>query len=305
MNNLNKSYNSKLLLFGEFVTIKGAQALAIPLNLYHGQWAYTTQNIPFPLNDMLAYMERLAQQQALFCDYDLSSFKKNIQQGLYFPSDIPIGYGLGSSAALCAAIYDSFCTQKITSTQSKDLVDLKKNLAQLENFFHGESSGTDPLICYLNQAVLISSKTAIEIVECPSSSPSGKGAIFLLNTHMPRKTGPLVQTFLEYCKNDNYHQRCQAELIPYNDEAIVAFLQGQWTLLLELVHHISHFQYKYFQPMIPNTFQSIWLQGLASSNFKLKICGAGGGGFILGICTDFEKTKKELKDYDLQKVLAF
>ena len=38
---------------------------------------------------------------------------------------------------------------------------------------------------------------------------------------------------------------------------------------------------------------------------KLKVCGAGGGGFILGICTDFEKTQQDLAIYDLQKVLSF
>lgn len=303
--NLNKSYYSKLLLFGEFVTIKGGQALAIPLDLYTGKWAYTSENIPFPLDEMFDYMYNLEQDQKLLSPYDLASFKKNIQKGLYFASDIPIGYGLGSSGALCAAIYDSFGINKITERHSTDLVYLKKILAQLEVCFHGESSGTDPLICYLNKPILISSKTDIQVVECPPTNPSGKGAIFLLNTHIPRKTGPLVQTFLNRCKDDYFDQRCQAELMPYNDDAIASFLQGQWSLLLEVMHNISHFQYKYFQPMIPDIFQEVWLQGLTSPDFKLKVCGAGGGGFILGICTDFEKIQQDLATYDLQKVLSF
>ena len=82
LKNFNKIYNSKLLLFGEFVTIKGAQALAIPLNLYSGQWAYSAQKIPFPLDGMLEYMSNLEQQQNLIGRYDLDSFKNNIQSTL-------------------------------------------------------------------------------------------------------------------------------------------------------------------------------------------------------------------------------
>jgi mevalonate kinase len=28
--------------------------------------------------------------------------------------------------------------------------------------------------------------------------------------------------------------------------------------------------------------------------YKLKLCGAGGGGFILGFCKNIDKTKKEM-----------
>ena len=36
--------------------------------------------------------------------------------------------------------------------------------------------------------------------------------------------------------------------------------------------------------MIPLSFQTLWQQGLDTALFSLKLCGAGGGGFILG-CT--------------------
>lgn len=303
--NLNKQYNSKLLLFGEFVTIKGAQALAMPLSLYHGQWSYTKENIEFPLSRILNYLLKLEQQGALLSSYHLSIFKKELQKGLYFPSDIPIGYGLGSSGALCAAIYDSFCTQKVEGRTAKDLVALKQQLAQLESCFHGASSGTDPLICYLNEPVLIASKTAIETVPIPKSQPHGKGAIFLLNTHISRQTGPLVQQFLDSCEDRYFNQHCQAELVPLNDDAISTFLQNQWAVLFDIFHEIGHFQYKYFDFMIPIAFRNVWLEGLSGTDFKLKVCGAGGGGFILGMCKDFEKTKAALGEYELLKVLGF
>ena len=51
--------------------------------------------------------------------------------------------------------------------------------------------------------------------------------------------------------------------------------------------------------MIPPDFKKIWRYGLDSNDYKLKLCGAGGGGFILGITKDFEKTKIILSGYNL------
>jgi mevalonate kinase len=35
--------------------------------------------------------------------------------------------------------------------------------------------------------------------------------------------------------------------------------------------------------MIPQSFQDLWQQGLDEGHFALKLCGAGGGGFLLGM----------------------
>jgi len=80
-----------------------------------------------------------------------------LNEGLAFESNIPIGFGLGSSGALSAGVYDSFCLAK-----ANDNLELtKKHLAQIESYFHGSSSGTDPLVSFLQQGVYIESKTNI------------------------------------------------------------------------------------------------------------------------------------------------
>ncbi len=52
----------------------------------------------------------------------------------------------------------------------------------MESYFHGKSSGMDPLICYMNHPMLIQSKDDIDPVGIPSPNEVGKGAIFLINT---------------------------------------------------------------------------------------------------------------------------
>ena len=55
--------------------------------------------------------------------------------------------------------------------------------------------------------------------------------------------------------------------------------------------------------MIPAAFREIWEEGTQpESSFSLKLCGAGGGGFILGISSDWQKTSARLTNYSLAQL---
>jgi mevalonate kinase len=60
-----------------------------------------------------------------------------------------------------------------------------------------------------------------------------------------------------------------------------------------------------FKPMIPEQFHKLWKQGIETNNYYLKLCGSGGGGYILGFTEDYEKAQKALKDYKLEVVYNF
>ena len=57
--------------------------------------------------------------------------------------------------------------------------------------------------------------------------------------------------------------------------------------------------------MIPKNFHNIWAKGIESNDYFLKLCGSGGGGYILGFSEDFKKAKSALKDYKLEVVYNF
>ena len=44
--------------------------------------------------------------------------------------------------------------------------------------------------------------------------------------------------------------------------------------------------------MIPEKYEKYWQKGLQGEDFKLKLCGSGGGGFLLGIAKNYDKAKK-------------
>ena len=298
MNSFN--YPAKLLLFGEYSIIKGSQALAIPLDIYSGHWSYGT-TIHQGLVDLAQYLGVLEQQGDLLANLDIAALKTELNNNLYFQSSIPQGYGLGSSGALCAAIYQRF--GKHQKQDENTLSQLVKILAQIESYFHGASSGIDPLVCYLNQALLIQSKSSVKRIDLPQASASASYTIFLLDTHMARETEPLVKLFLKKCDNALYNQQLIDQYIPLVHRAIDNFLAAQTENLFEVFHQISAFQIQAFNAMIPSSFQKIWKTGLDQKEYKLKLCGAGGGGFILGISKDFEKTKQLLSDYNLIAVI--
>ncbi|MEL6862935.1 MAG: mevalonate kinase [Bacteroidota bacterium] len=296
------NFPAKLLLFGEYSIIQGGQALALPLRLFEAAWKWGDKNASNndyyqKLLDFTAYLEA----STLSKDINHQVFRQDLNEGLYFDSTIPQGYGLGSSGALCAAVYQRYGLQKTTH-----LGNLKTLFAQMESFFHGASSGIDPLVAYLQKPLLVNSREAREEGAAALFSPdvatapqSSAFSLFLLDTGRERQTGPLVQQFLKDCEDSHYLQRLEAQYMPVVEEAIEAFIRQDQSLLWSAFHQISHFQYQYFSAMIPQDLLNLWLNGLAQGSYRLKLCGAGGGGFMLGMSTDWKACQEVLHPYQL------
>jgi len=91
------------LLFGEYVIIQGSSALAIPFKGHSGSFA--TQKQQYNLDDFFNHLRSLKIEELTFDDELLSNDQTN---GFNYISDIPVGYGLGSSGALSAAVFDRY-----------------------------------------------------------------------------------------------------------------------------------------------------------------------------------------------------
>jgi mevalonate kinase len=293
-------YYGKILLFGEHVVVHGAQALAMPFPSLAGQWRFekdrskrrAAQSL---LTEWAAYLEHAMESGSLPCRLGIAQFRSDLAQGLFFESSIPPGYGAGSSGALCAALYDQYAPDAISREDTGRYTELKRLFGSIESFFHGASSGADPLVSYLNRPLLFDRDGALQAITLPD--PSEAYTLFLLDTGTPRKTGPLVQVFKEWCADANYLARVLAELVPSTEDAIHFFLTGQWEALFEEWHILSGFQLRYMSQMILPGWEALWLEGLAGNQFKLKLCGAGGGGFVLGITKNWEQTMERFGDY--------
>jgi mevalonate kinase len=184
------TYPAKVLLFGEHILLRGAAALAAPLSLHGGQWQFDTPPDPdkqFRLREWADYL--LERPYHL----DINAFQRDLDAGLFFQSDIPTGYGLGSSGALCAAMYGRYADHPIDGNDPNQLPELRNILADMECFFHGASSGIDPLVSYLNRPLLLQAEGALQAISLPAL-PQGM-RLFLLDSRRTRSTGPMVAIF--------------------------------------------------------------------------------------------------------------
>ena len=305
MSNKADIFYGKVLLFGEYSILFNSKGLTIPYSHFTGQLSfinddkYTDYDFAvqsnIQLKEFLAFMLELEAKGEMPCNFDFKALGTDLEKGLYFESNIPQGYGIGSSGALVAAIYDRYCTNKIESNESisgKDISRLKEIFSKLESLFHGKSSGIDPLNCYLQHPLLIHSREDIAITGVPRSKFESEGVIFLVDTGKVGKTGPLVNHFLEQMRFKEYENLFRTDYIPWVNQCISDILSGNMRSFFESLIKVSTFQLKHFTNMIPENFIQAWKWGLDSGQFQLKLCGSGGGGFLLGFTNDYPAAKK-------------
>lgn len=315
---------SKILLFGEYSVIFNSKALTIPYPLYSGELIFPSPSFDqgkvkesnAELKPFARYLQSVIQSgsedgELLEKALDVDTFAFEVGEGLFFNSSIPQGYGLGSSGALCACVLDKYLKKSFDNYESfQNKVISKENLSSLKNIFqimeahfHGSSSGIDPLISFLEVPMIINEDGKIDQVDLSVfNQMTGDGALFLLNTKRARRTEPLVNLFLEKCKNEDFKNVLLNQLCPINNHCIDSFIRGNFSDLFTDFKKLSQLQFDHFSPMIPKLFQQYWELGLKSDHFALKLCGAGGGGFLIGFAKDLKQAKKELSGLDLKVI---
>jgi len=307
-------FYSKILLFGEYGIIKDSKGLSIPYNFYNGALKVNenpsaeAQKSNESLQRFAAYLEQLQQEKPTLVNFNIELLNADLTRGMFFDSSIPQGYGVGSSGALVAAIYDKYAQDKITVLENltrEKLLQLKNIFAEMESFFHGKSSGLDPLNSYLSIPILINSKDNIEATGIPSQSTEGKGAVFLIDSGVVGETAPMVNIFMENLKDQGFRTMLKNQFVKYTDLCVENFLGGDMKSLFSNTKKLSTVVLKNFKPMIPEEFHGVWQRGIETNDYYLKLCGSGGGGYILGFTEDLEKAKKSLKEYTLEVVYQF
>src|SRR5690606_1247829 len=307
-------FYSKILLFGEYGIIKDSKGLSIPYNFFKGalKWDADPSEMAQKSNQRLLafsrYLRELEEADPDLVAFDMQALEADIARGMYFDSSIPQGYGIGSSGALVAAIYDRYALDKITVLENRTrdkLLRLKEIFGRMESFFHGKSSGLDPLNSYLSLPILINSKDNIESTSIPSQNTKGKGAVFLLDSGMSGETAPMVQLFMEKMKQEGFRSMIKDQFIKHTDACVEEFLNGNVKSLFGNLKQLSNVVFDHFKPMIPAKFHQLWKQGIETNDYYLKLCGSGGGGYILGFTQDLERAKKALAGHNLEVVYNF
>ncbi|MCB0688854.1 MAG: hypothetical protein KDC53_20090, partial [Saprospiraceae bacterium] len=212
-----------------------------------------------------------------------------LENEYHYFSNIPQGVGLGSSAALSASIYDLS-----TNSSHLSLTDKKDDLAQIESFFHGKSSGFDPLVS-LEGSALIQSSLGISRLNTLSTSPLD---IYLLYTGIQRDAHLLIEAFQKRNTDLSFKEKMNTLAILSSDN-IESFSKGNSNLTDLLA--ISKLQYDCLDFLIIPEIKKIWENSFKKADYAIKLCGAGGGGCYL-LFTEKEKLPEDIQCCQLEKL---
>lgn len=272
-----RRFSSKLLLFGEYGIILGSKALCLPFSNYSGVLRLSKGlDNEYAISSNLSIrrlFEYIRKDSTLTPLFDIPALERDLNRGLFFDSSIPEGYGIGSSGALCAALYDRYCIVK-----EEDIFQLKSHLGRLEALFHGKSSGIDPLVSYLDTSLIVDDNNLVRSANLNFSLQAVK--FFLVDTGIKRSSNNLISNFIGYMQSAENVESKQS-LIDLTNKCVDNIASGvdvRDTLTL-----LSDFQLRCMHSLIPPHLHQLWKEGITSGSYCLKICGAGGGGFLVGI----------------------
>ncbi len=306
-------WRAKILLFGEYSVILGSMALTIPFGHFTAGFGflnshrYTDHNKAVRSNEMLRkYNEWLAgngQGSLPGKLVDTGALGRDLDRGLFLESNIPQGYGIGSSGAVVASVYHRYAVERMDSSPDADigrLKELKRIFALMESYFHGTSSGLDPLNCYLGRPVLVGPDDNLEVAGIPGADEGGGASVFLIDTGRTGKTAPLVEWFMKEYLEMGFMEMVDNVMIPAVNDSIASLLEPDINRFWRSLAGLSEFQLRNMKKMIPGGYELVWERGLSTGDFYLKLCGSGGGGYLLGFTRNFRETAAILRRMKLK-----
>ena len=283
---------AKWVLTGEHSVLKGAMAVALP----HPHLSLTLEFIPdSSLGALVVYpahtQEMLIQLLAEILPAPLPSGRMTLL------SQIPIGAGMGSSAALCVAL-----TQWLAPFLGLSPDQIISFATELEHRFHGKSSGMDvaviasqtPISFRMNQGV--EGIRRLEVKRLPYFTfhdtgirSSTRDCIAQVNSY--RKEQPEQAVISDQRMGD-------ASLKAV--EGLKKFDQGETQEALGLLTQAIQDAQKSFYDwqLVPESARALEQELYAQGALAVKLTGAGGGGMMVALwdrCRDKESELKELK----------
>lgn len=266
-----KRISGKILLFGEYALLKGGNALSLPYSALGGQLKYgASSTMHLESHSHIEAFGSFLREH--FSNYfDTKLIQSAISDGLYFDSNIPLGYGVGSSGALVAAFLHAYGKNIPESLEEK-----KQLFGAIESHFHGKSSGLDVLVCYENKAVRIE-QSSLQIEE--GIDQQLFSSFELIDTHALGLTSKMIETF----KNQDtaFEEVFETSYVSASNRALQCFLKGNAEGMFEATKQLSEFTFLEMPWTIPEAFKASWKQALESKDSTYKLCGSGGGGYVL------------------------
>lgn len=267
----------KWILAGEHAVVRGHEALV------------------FPIKEKYLILKYSASSPSLSADYSGTSgsdmhllFWSVLEQGMqllgqslnqsvghfYLESNIPVGVGMGASAALCVAMSRWFCAQNMVAD-----TECNQFAKELEHLFHGKSSGLDIAGVASEHGVYFKAGHCIPL------TPKIKPKWFLSSCHQIGITSHCIQQVQKLWEE----QPQKAELIDLQmissvQEARLALEAGGANAIERLAKAMNKAADCFIQwGLVSESLQQHMNSLFAEGAIAVKPTGSGGGGFVLSL----------------------
>lgn len=278
---INIHTHAKWVLAGEHAVMRGCDAIALPLTEYQLTITYTATDSPFMINFEGEYGEtlRVLVWGAIHEALAKANISINKLQGeIKISNTIPMGAGLGFSAALCVAVGRLFI--HLGYLNEIELFEFAKHL---EDLFHGNSSGMDIASVVYSNPILFNKNgtiTPIDLFWQPN--------FYLSYTQQHSLTIDCVNQVKKLQQNQPQLARSIDETMQHAVKDIVKALQqprktGE-PLLINAIQQAADCFTKW-NLTNPSMQQQIHLLKQAGA-LAVKPTGAGNGGYLLSLWHD-------------------
>lgn len=257
-----RSYPAKVLLFGEYTVLQGGAAMGLPIKNFSSKWQKGGFGDARVLLPFYYYLQECCPDIL-----DLDQWYYDLQSGYFLQTNIPARAGLGSSGSLVAAVYDRYVLSAEKGQHS-----LQNILARMENFFHGTSSGFDPLLIYLDKPLVRNGSDiyGVENLELTDLYP------WIMDSLKPRTGHPINQFNRNLLLPEFKQDLVRGTTI--TDQLIGNIIRQEIDQVWQGLSALSQWQYRHLGFLIPESLKQKWEQGLDEQTYLIKLCGAGGGG---------------------------
>ena len=292
----NTSFNSKILLFGEYGIMHNSDALSIPYKKFNGFLSISdalTKDQKISNRNIKYLYDYIIQDKYLSNIINSNNLKEEINSGLYFDSNIPIGSGLGSSGALVSSIISRYSKVDLKSFSNSEI---KKIMSLVESKFHGNSSGFDPAVSYFNKPMLYSNQK-IKLIERIAFKDF---KVYIIDSQIDSSTKKMIKVFEDKISNSEFRLFFNSKFINNTNQCIDHLINTS-KLFRDSVKELSNDTLHNFQEMIPEKLKNKWKEGIKNDSYYMKLCGSGGGGFFLAY--DFDnQINSSFSDFKIYQI---
>jgi mevalonate kinase len=268
----------KWILAGEHTVLRGGRALVFPFHeMSMGlQWleSHTPLKVEFSgeRGQELALIFYGVLEEAL---KRLGRERQDLHGQLNIESNMRLGAGLGASAALCAGV--SKFLSNLGYLPNEDIENFSR---QLENLFHGESSGVDIAVALRQKPLVFSRKEGFSDLQVSWKphwylSYSGKRGV---TAECVKKVKDLWES------NPGLAQKIDQEMLSAVELALEALTLNETKGLPMLAKSMDNARDAFFQWKLADGPLGQHINDvLARGALAAKPTGSGGGGFVLSL----------------------